>query len=57
MGLDITFVDATDVANVKNGLKVTTKLIFVETIANPATQIADWKPLVTYARKRHHLRG
>ena len=41
MGLDITFVDATDVANVKSGLKATTKLVFVETIANPATQIAD----------------
>lgn len=41
LGLDITFVDATDVENVKNELKETTKLVFVETIANPATQIAD----------------
>jgi O-acetylhomoserine (thiol)-lyase len=41
MGLDITFVDPTDVTNVKNGLKENTKLVFVETIANPATQIAD----------------
>jgi O-acetylhomoserine (thiol)-lyase len=39
--MDITFVDATDAANVKAGLKPTTKLVFVETIANPATQIAD----------------
>lgn len=41
MGLDISFTDATSVENIKNGLKPTTKMVFVETIANPATQIAD----------------
>lgn len=41
MGLDITFTDATSVQNIKDGLKENTKLVFVETIANPATQIAD----------------
>jgi O-acetylhomoserine (thiol)-lyase len=41
MGLDITFVDATDVENVRNEIKESTKLVFVETIANPATQVVD----------------
>jgi O-acetylhomoserine (thiol)-lyase len=41
MGLDITFVDATSVNNMQQALKSNTKLVFVETIANPATQIAD----------------
>jgi O-acetylhomoserine (thiol)-lyase len=41
MGLDITFVDATLTANVKNEIRDTTKMVFVETIANPATQIVD----------------
>ncbi|MEZ2336118.1 cystathionine gamma-synthase family protein [Mucilaginibacter sp. RCC_168] len=41
MGLDITFVDATDVENVRNEIKAGTKMVFVETIANPATQVAD----------------
>src|ERR1700748_523517 len=41
LGLDFTFVDATDVENVRAALKPNTKLVFVETIANPATQIAD----------------
>lgn len=41
MGLDITFVDATSVENIKGELKDNTKMVFVETIANPATQIAD----------------
>lgn len=41
MGLDISFTDATSVENIKSELKPTTKMVFVETIANPATQIAD----------------
>src|SRR6201996_5151299 len=41
LGLDFTFVDATDVENVRAALKPNTKMVFVETIANPATQIAD----------------
>lgn len=41
MGLDFSFVDATSVENVRNEIRDNTKLVFVETIANPATQIAD----------------
>ncbi len=41
MGLDITFVDATSIENVKEALQPNTKMLFVETIANPATQIVD----------------
>src|SRR5262245_49138843 len=40
-GADITFVDATDAADVERALKPTTRLVFVETIANPRTQVAD----------------
>ena len=45
MGLDITFTDATSVDNIKAEVKDNTRLIFVETIANPATQIADLKQI------------
>jgi len=41
MGLDFTFVDVTDVENVRAAMKPNTRMVFVETIANPATQIAD----------------
>ena len=41
MGLDITFVDPTAIGNIKGGLKDNTRMIFVETIANPGTQIAS----------------
>lgn len=45
MGLDITFTDATSIDNIKAEVKDNTRLIFVETIANPATQIADLKEI------------
>jgi O-acetylhomoserine (thiol)-lyase len=41
IGCDISFVDATDVANVKAAVQPNTRLVFVETIANPRTQVAD----------------
>ena len=39
-GIDVTFVDATDVAAVAAAITERTKMVFVETIANPRTQIA-----------------
>lgn len=43
IGIDIDFVDVTAAENVKAAIKDTTRMVFVETIANPATQIADLK--------------
>lgn len=40
-GISVTFVDATDSANVAAALQPNTRLVFVETIANPVTQVAD----------------
>ncbi len=40
-GMPITFVDATDAANVERALTPATRMVFVETIANPRTQVAD----------------
>ena len=42
-GVGVDFVDATDAANVAAALKPETRVVFVETIANPRTQIADLK--------------
>ncbi|WP_454803779.1 cystathionine gamma-synthase family protein [Mucilaginibacter phyllosphaerae] len=41
IGLDISFVDATSADNIKAEYKENTCMVMVETIANPATQIAD----------------
>ena len=40
-GVDVDFVDATDVNNVEAALTPHTRVVFVETIANPRTQVAD----------------
>ncbi|MDP9109773.1 MAG: cystathionine gamma-synthase family protein [Pseudomonadota bacterium] len=40
-GADISFVDATDVQAVESALTERTRIVFVETIANPRTQVAD----------------
>jgi O-acetylhomoserine (thiol)-lyase len=51
-GIDVTMVDATDVANVEAALKPETRLVFVETIANPRTQIADLRRIGQLCRDR-----
>lgn len=40
-GVEVTLVDATDVEQVKAVKQVNTRMVFVETIANPGTQLAD----------------
>ena len=41
LGIEVTAVDATNVANVEAAIQNNTRAVFVETIANPVTQIAD----------------
>jgi O-acetylhomoserine (thiol)-lyase len=41
LGIEVSFVDATDVRNVESAAKPNTRMVFVETIANPRTQVAD----------------
>ncbi|MCD6024643.1 MAG: cystathionine gamma-synthase family protein [Fibrobacteria bacterium] len=40
-GVEVSYVDATDAREVEAALRPETRLVLVETIANPATQIAD----------------
>ena len=40
-GVDVTFVDATQTDAVAEAIRPETKLVFVETIANPVTQVSD----------------
>lgn len=40
-GVEVTLVDATDVANVQAACKPSTRMVFTESLANPGTQIAD----------------
>ncbi|MDY0973893.1 cystathionine gamma-synthase family protein [Massilia sp. CFBP9012] len=51
-GVDVAFVDATDVAQVEAALTPNTRLVFVETIANPRTQVADLARIGELCRAR-----
>ncbi len=51
-GVDVAFVDATDVANVEAVLRPETRMVFVETIANPRTQVADLARIGQLCRER-----
>jgi O-acetylhomoserine (thiol)-lyase len=51
-GVDVAFVDATAVANVEAALTENTRLVFVETIANPRTQVADLARIGELCRAR-----
>ncbi len=51
-GTSVSFVDATDVANVERALQPNTRLVFVETIANPRTQVADLERIGALCRSR-----
>ncbi|MGH8855015.1 MAG: aminotransferase class I/II-fold pyridoxal phosphate-dependent enzyme, partial [Telluria sp.] len=51
-GVDVAFVDATDVANVEAALRPETRMVFVETIANPRTQVADLARIGQLCRAR-----
>lgn len=51
-GVDVAFVDATDVAQVEAALTANTRMVFVETIANPRTQVADLARIGELCRAR-----
>jgi O-acetylhomoserine (thiol)-lyase len=51
-GIDVAMVDATDVSRVEAALTPATRMVFVETIANPRTQVADLKRIGQLCRDR-----
>lgn len=51
-GVHVAFVDATDVAQVEAALTPNTRMVFVETIANPRTQVADLARIGELCRAR-----
>lgn len=51
-GMAVSFADATAVANVEAALQPNTRVVFVETIANPRTQVADLERIGKLCRER-----
>lgn len=54
LGIEVDFVDATGAAAVAEKIRDNTRLVFVETIANPVTQVADLEGIGEMCR-RHGL--
>lgn len=52
LGIEITMVDATDAGAVAAALRPNTRMVFVETIANPGTQVADMPAIGTLCAER-----
>jgi O-acetylhomoserine (thiol)-lyase len=52
LGIEVTTVDATDVAHVEAAVQPNTRMVFVETIANPGTQIPDLAPIGALCRSK-----
>ena len=52
MGIGVSFVDATSVDAVADAVTENTRLVFVETIANPRTQIADLQQIGEFCSQR-----
>ncbi len=52
-GLEVTLVDATDLAACEQALKPETKMVLLETIGNPVTQIADLEGIGQFCKKNN----
>jgi O-acetylhomoserine (thiol)-lyase len=52
LGILVSFVDATDAAAVQAAVTPATRIVFVETIANPVTQVADLEGIGRLCRDR-----
>lgn len=51
-GIDVSFVDSTKVDEVKSAHRANTRLVFVETIANPGTHIPDLAAIGEWAKQK-----
>jgi O-acetylhomoserine (thiol)-lyase len=54
-GIEVSFVDATSAAAVEQAVQSNTRLVFVESIANPRTQVADLQKIGELCRARNLL--
>lgn len=50
-GLDFSFVDTTDVAQIEKAIKPTTKMIWFETPSNPLLKVSDLRGIAALAKK------
>lgn len=51
LGIEVTFVDATDPENIRSAIRDNTRAVYVETIANPKNCIYDYAAIAQVARE------
>ncbi|MFP4456625.1 MAG: trans-sulfuration enzyme family protein [Clostridia bacterium] len=51
LGIEVEFVDMTDIKKVENSLDEKTSIIYLETITNPTMKVADQKKIINLAHK------
>ncbi|MCF2946856.1 cystathionine gamma-synthase family protein [Paraglaciecola aquimarina] len=52
LGIELSFVDVTDVRNIEQAYQKNTKAVYLETIANPVTQVADLPCIGRYCQEK-----
>lgn len=52
LGIETTFVDITDLKQIKNSIKENTKLVYCETVSNPLLEIADLPAIAKITKKK-----
>lgn len=53
-GVEVTFVDTTDPANIKEAMKKNTKVVYLETPANPTLKITDIEAIAKIAHEKEN---
>ena len=51
LGIDVTFVDATDPANIDAAIRPNTRAVYIETLANPKNDVLDYEAIAEVAHK------
>ena len=54
-GIEVTFCDATNAANIKSALQPNTKMVLVEAVSNPTLRVADLIGLSTLLEPKNVL--
>jgi O-acetylhomoserine (thiol)-lyase len=49
LGIDVTFVDATDPANIARAVRPNTRAVYVESVANPKNDVLDYRAIAEVA--------
>jgi O-acetylhomoserine (thiol)-lyase len=52
LGIEVTFIDALDVANVSKAIRPNTKAVFIESMANPKNDVLDYRAIADAAHER-----